>query len=150
MPAGYRGYGMGGRSVDDLLSPADDGIDPAPILNPQTEADDIHAIRQRLVAPPTEDIVTLNLSPNGTVNALLKRDLLDTPNTSFILTVIQGTIDVYLGDFSSGVPPSIPHARGIAGFPSGQYVLTPKGRVFTFSNPDPANPAQGCAIVSYL
>jgi len=119
--------------------------------SPPDPADDLHAIRERYVIPVVNTPQPFQLSPlfAGRI------DLRNQKINAFTLTVRVGTVNVYLGDFTtnSGRPPTEPHFIVSAGIqrttqtiplaPSDQYIIT-------LQEPDGIATAFGCFTAQAL
>jgi hypothetical protein len=132
----------------------DQGIPPASTPSPQSQQDDINAIRRKYYGPSTssadvlEDTVPFNLTAGSTLKVF------DDPNTivnSIIVTCESGSVKVWLRD-NTGRPDTTSHIVVPSGGPSPQYILAHlAGRVISIGNSSTATAnAVGCVIVQRI
>ena len=116
---GTAGFGTGPKEEGVVVSPSDQPT-------PQRESDDIHAIRERYVLPPTVFPAQVNLAQN----AMLKIDMSQYSINAILVTANTGVIFGWFGDFTSanGQAQTFSHfvvSAGIA--PASQTIPLPPG-----------------------
>lgn len=96
-------------------------------LNADTMAEDIHAIRLKYVGDDFFDPLPIALA---VANASQTIDLLQSPHNSVIISVITGTVNLFVGNYG-GVVSAIPHAQFAATGQPVQLMFPKTGRVYT-------------------
>jgi hypothetical protein len=121
----------------------DQGVSPAQAVSQGDANKAIEEIRDRYCVPNVEQPNPFNLTATTTpATAFQRYDLSQTPHNSFIISLESGSVRVYFGDFGGDVS-STGHLTVPAGAPF-QFMLSPKGRVYTVTNASATTAAVGC------
>lgn len=119
-------------------------IDPN-ISAEESIAKDIHAIRERAVLPPYEQKKILNLAASGP-SSIDVMDTLGNVCNSLIVSVITGTLNVFLGDDATSSGTAIPDFQFTNVGQPVQILLPPKKRRFSFQASGGACTAKAIAL----